>query len=146
MFNTMFDKGSLPAMEAWLHWTVHKNRVIVNNIANVETPFYKTMDVPEDHFRRIMARAWDEQRRSEVGTWGMERRDGIVPKRANTMDVRYIEASPENAGVLKHTENNVDIDLEMAKMVKNTGLHNMLAQLLTQQFDLMREAIRERVA
>ncbi|MBI2900109.1 MAG: flagellar basal body rod protein FlgB [Planctomycetes bacterium] len=145
MFNTMFDKGSLPVLEQWLHFTVVRHRAIANNIANVETPFYKTMDAPEKEFRRVMLRAFDEQKRSPLGIFDLVRRDGIVPKPGARPEMRYIEAPPEEAGMLRHVENNVDVDVEFAKMVKNSGLHNLLANVLTQQFDLMREAIGERV-
>ncbi len=145
MFQTMFDRGSLPAIEQWLHFATHRHRVISNNLANVETPFYKTMEVPEGAFQKMMLRAWDEQKRSVGDIFELERRDGILPKRGGSPEVRYLEALPENAGILRHTENNVDVDLEVAKMVKNSGLHGMLASLLTHQFDLMREAISERV-
>lgn len=145
MFNTIFEKGSLPAIEQWFYFTAHRHAVIANNIANVETPFYKTMATPDAEFRKMMFRAWDEQKLSPVNTWELHRRDGIVPRKGAAPDVRYREAPLEEAGILRHSENNVDIDLEVAKMVKNSGLHTMLSTLLTQQFELMREAISERV-
>jgi flagellar basal-body rod protein FlgB len=134
MVESMFDRGSLPAIERWLHYTVARHRAIANNIANVETPFYKTQDVPTEPFEKTMIRAFEDQARSRTG------RFAIGPA-----DFRTVEADLENSGILRHSENNVDIDVEMAKMIQNGGLHNLLANLLTQQFDLLRESISEKV-
>ena len=135
----------MPAIEQWLHFTAQRHKAIANNLANVETPFYKTRDVPESDFRKVMPRAFDEQKRSPVGTFELERRDGILPKRGGGLTMPFVEADLENSGILRHIENNVDVDLEMSKMVKNGMLHNVLSNLLTQQFEQMREAISERV-
>ena len=51
-----------------------------------------------------------------------------------------------DAGTLKPDGNNVDLDLEMAKMVRNQSLYTTAAALLAQQFSLMREAISGRVS
>ncbi len=145
MFNTMFDKGVLPFAENWLHFTAARHRAIANNIANVETPFYRAMDVPEKPFRKIMLQALERQKDSPVGTFRLHRRDGIVPRKGG-LDVDFMERPGNEGGLLRHIENNVDIDLEFAQMVKNSGSHNLLSTIISHQFSLMREAISERVA
>ena len=55
-------------------------------------------------------------------------------------------APAADAGTLKPNGNNVDLDLEMAKMVRNQSLHATATALLAQQFSLMREAISGRVS
>jgi flagellar basal-body rod protein FlgB len=45
------------------------------------------------------------------------------------------------AGVLKANGNNVDLEVEMSKMVRNNALHSTAASLLAHQFTLLREAI-----
>ena len=145
MFNTMFDKGALPVAENWLHFTAARHRAIANNIANVETPFYRAMDAPEMAFKKIMGQALDKQKGSPLGTFHLGRRDGIVP-RLGGLDIEFMERPGNKGGLLSHIENNVDIDLEFAQMVKNSGTHNTLASIIAHQFSLMREAISERVA
>jgi flagellar basal body rod protein FlgB len=51
------------------------------------------------------------------------------------------ELGSVDAGVLKPNGNNVDLEIEMAKMARNNALHSMAAALLAQQFTLLREAI-----
>lgn len=54
-------------------------------------------------------------------------------------DFRSVLAA--EAGTLKPNGNNVDLEIEMAKMVRNSALHSLSAALLAQQFTLLREAI-----
>lgn len=128
---TMFDRGTLPVLEEWFHFAAARHRAIANNIANVETPFYKTLDVPEDRFRKAMDRALEEQKRSPVGAFERP-----------ALSLEFVEGE---GGILRHSENNVDIDVEMGKLVKNASLHNLLTSLLTQQYEMLREAIMEKV-
>ena len=141
----MFNKGALPFAENWLHFTAARHKAIANNIANVETPFYRAMDAPEEAFKKIMGQALDKQKSSPVGAFQMGRRNGIVP-RLGGLDIKFMERPGNEGGLLSHIENNVDIDLEFAQMVKNSGTHNTLASIIAHQFSLMREAISERVA
>lgn len=143
MFNTIFSKGSIPILEQELYFTARRHDAIANNVANAETPRYKTMDAPVEDFKTAMKRAIDERDRRRIPVFRFEGYRGVKPAPGGGLAVEYEEA--EEAGILRHIENNVDIDLEMGKMVKNAMRHNFVAQLLAHQFDLVREAIAERV-
>ena len=55
---------------------------------------------------------------------------------------RSLRAGPAaDAGTVKPNGNNVDLEIEMAKMVRNHALHSTAASLLAQQFALLREAV-----
>ena len=47
--------------------------------------------------------------------------------------VRPVKAS--NTGALRHDENDVSIDIEMAKLSANVLLHNSLVELLRKKFE-----------
>ncbi len=146
MFNTMFDRGSLPALENWIHFTDARHAVIADNIANIETPGYKTKGVPEGEFRKLMLQAFGAQKQSPLGIFELGRRPGVSPKPGGGLAVKSLEADVRRSGILRHSENNVDMDLEFGKLVENGMLHSTLTSLLSQQFELLREAIRERVS
>ena len=142
MLSTMFNRGSVPALEAMMQYTSARHKAIANNIANVETVGYKAMDVPVAGFEKALAQAFDEQRRSPRGVFEMGSGTGVQPT-ADGLRFRLVES--KETGILRHIENNVDLDIEMGKLVKNGGLHNLAASLLSHQFTMMREAIGERV-
>ena len=121
MLNRIFSSGSLPALEAMLTFASSRQRVIAGNIANVDTAGYKTLDLSEAEFRKSMARAFAAQKESPIGKW--------------------TAGAAVDAGSVKPGGNNVDLEIEMAKMVKNSALHSTVATLLANQFTLLREAI-----
>jgi flagellar basal body rod protein FlgB len=65
--------------------------------------------------------------------------DTVGYRTRDLVDFRAVLAA--DAGVLKPNGNNVDLEIEMAKMVRNSALHSTAAALLAQQFTLLREAI-----
>ena len=119
MLNRLFNAGSLPALEAMLAFASSRQKVIAANIANIDTVGYKTRDLSESDFRRALSRAFG-------GALGR-----FEPRAGEAAD----------AGIVQPGGNNVDLELEMAKMVRNSALHSMAATLLTQQFTLLREAV-----
>lgn len=137
----MFNRGSLPALEAIMHFTTARHKALANNVANVDTVGYKAKDVPVAAFRKALARAFEAQKESRVGIFALEPARGITPSKYG-LDVEFVEA--EDAGILKHTGNNVDLDIEMGKMVKNAGRHNTAAALVKHQLDMLHMAIRGR--
>lgn len=119
----MYSAGALPALEALLNFAAERQRVIAANVANVDTLGYRTRDLSEGDFRRALDRAFS----------GGGRPDGFQVGEA------------AEAGALKPGGNNVDLELEMAKMVRNNALHSTAASLLAHQFSMLREAVAGRI-
>lgn len=97
-----------------------RHRVISQNLANVNTPGYKRLDVD---FEQQLAIALQDA----SGTQG-----------PRTLSPRIIE---DNSPSLRADGNNVDVDREIGQLNKNTLLFQMYSQLLRSQFDSMRRAI-----
>ena len=144
MLERMFNRGSIPALEAMVSFASARHKTVAANIANADTPGYKVMDVNEGDFKKAMSRAFKAQNESSQGTWEMERQGSVRPGRfGRALEARPLEA--KDTGILKHIENNVDLEIEMGKMVKNSAMHSLATNLLAHQFNLLREAISERV-
>ena len=119
MLNRLFGGGSLPALEAMLSFASARQKLLAANIANVDTLGYKTRDLSEPGFQQLLERL--------LG--GQEER------------VEFKTGPAADAGRVKAGGNNVDLEIEMAKMVRNSALHSTAAALLTHQFALLREAV-----
>lgn len=144
MLNTIYAKGSIPVLEQILYFTAERHKIIANNIANVDTPGYIPKDLPVEEFKARLLEAIDRARGREVPMLEFEGVDGARVRPEGGLQVRYVERAP--SAYMKHDRNAVDIDLEMAEMVKNAQLHNAVASILQQQLNLLREAISERVS
>jgi len=121
--NRLFNGASLSASEAMLIFASNRQKAIAGNIANVDTAGYRTQDVSESDFKRQL--------------------DNLFSSKGKPVVIRSGPA--EDAGVVKPNGNNVDLEIEMAKMARNTALHSTAAAILAQQFTLLREAIAGRV-
>jgi flagellar basal-body rod protein FlgB len=143
MFNTIFNRGSLPYMEQVLHFTRARHTAIASNLANVETPTYKVLDAPVEEFEKALDEAVRRQNQRHVPVFQMVASNNVRPRPEGGLDVAY---QLGEGGILKHDENNVDIDRENVKLVRNAQLHNKMAALIKFQFDMLRTAIRGRTS
>lgn len=122
MIDSLFSRGSVPALDTLMRYAEARHRAVAANVANIDSAGYRTLDVPVARFEKELARAFQT---------------GDFRKAADAL-----QAGPTaDAGTLKANGNNVDLDLEMAKMVRNQSLYSMVTALLAQQFAMTREAI-----
>ncbi len=99
-----------------------RHKVIAENVANVNTPGYHAMSVTfEDAFQKALKRK--DPRLLQVEPRVVEGDEALQPR---------IDG------------NTVDMDVEMAKLAKNSILYRTFTQILTHQISLMRSAITGR--
>ncbi len=121
--NIGIDK-SATLLEKMLDVSSVKHKVIANNIANVNTPGYKKMDVS---FADQLEKALNE---SSANT---NKFAALQPK---------IVISKEDTGkTVRNDGNNVDMDKEVSSLVKNTLSYNIYTQLLSKKFEGIKSAI-----
>lgn len=144
MIRGMFDYGALPSLERLAQFTEARQGVLSHNIANVSTPHFRPADVSVDDFRRKLGQAMDERRRRPNPVRGpLELRDSReVEFRDPGITLR---PSPTDRNVMFHDRNNRDLERMMQDLVENAMAHNASVELLRNQFDMLKTAIRERV-
>jgi flagellar basal-body rod protein FlgB len=101
-----------------------RHDVIAQNVANVNTPGYRRLDVD---FQRAFARALAE---GEVSA-------------APTQQPRIVIAA---GGSERLDGNNVDMDVEMGQLQKNTLLYRVYTQVLAVQLAQWRSAVSGRTS
>ena len=116
-------------------WT--RNSVIMNNIANVDTPNFKSSSV---EFEEIYKKSLD----SEEG--GFE----LKQTRPTHMDIGETDIEDVHAVITENSDttlrmdgNNVDIDKEMTDLAKNVIYYNALTRKISGEFNQLSLAIRE---
>jgi len=133
MINRIFSKTHI--LEKALDATWKRNEAISHNIANVDTPGYKTKKVV---FEEELAKALS---RSEFH--GKKTRD----KHISIGSVSVDDISPEIVEIdstkLRVDENNVDIDAEMTALATNTIRHHALVQKLNGEIQRLKTIINE---
>lgn len=134
----MFDQGALPTLSRAIAFTEERQRLIAQNIANAETPGYQSQDLSEDRFNLRLKEAIYNRRYGNPRYYEF-RDDNEMNDNSGFLHVRPFNNS---MGAMKHSQNNVDIDVENAKMAKNAMFHKTMVQLLSSQYQKMQSAIR----
>jgi len=115
-----------------------RNEVIADNIANVDTPKFKRREVVfEENLKKVL-----------------QGNSGKARLKAN--DSRHFPLTEESVGIAvpeirvmedlsyRNDENNVDIDVESAKLAKNQIMYDAVSQSMGEELTLLRLAITGR--
>lgn len=113
---------------AWM-----RNEAISNNIANVNTPGYKKSNVK---FEELMADAVDKFQIS-----GIKKDEKFLPIGKDTKLSISPEIVQEDFTSMRRDGNNVDIDVEMAELAKNSIKYNALIAQMSKEFSKIKLAI-----
>lgn len=113
---------------AWL-----RNETISNNIANVNTPGFKKSYVKFEEYLSDSL--------SQFQISGIKKSDKFIPigKGSGTIPEPGIEQ--ESFTSMKRDKNNVDVDVEMAELAKNTIKYNAVIAQLTKEFSKIKLAM-----
>ena len=120
--SSLFDT-STRVLEKSMDMYLTRHNVIADNIANAETPFYKSREV---NFESELQRAVASE---EQGLAGVEI-ESVRPQIRQDADTE-----------LGQDLNTVDMDKEMARMTKNDVQYSAATQRISKKFALLKYAI-----
>lgn len=126
----LFD-GTIQTLEKSLAYSTAKNRIIADNIANVDTPNYKAKKVV---FKNVLASTMDK-------TIQNKRTHSKHFSFRNMVDQSYVVRENTNT-MYNHNGNNVDIDQEMAELAKNQIYYQAVVDRLNGKFSNIEKVIR----
>jgi flagellar basal-body rod protein FlgB len=141
MLSDLFASTNIPVLGEVLNFTQARQGVLAGNIANVNTPGYRTRDLSPAAFQEQLKEAITQSRSQRLSP-----RESLSPGLASTDPgdpIRQVSASLEN--ILYHDDTNIDLEKQVAEISKNQLLHNFALTVMTDQFQLLESAISERV-
>ena len=110
----------LDLLKKMLDYSATRQKALAYNIANVDTPNFKRIDVEFDRELESAIKSGDE---------------GAIQK----LGMKLVK--PDDTAV-REDGNNVDIDIEMAKLSQNSMLFNIYATLLKKKLDGIKAVIK----
>ena len=116
-----------------------RNEVIADNIANVDTPRFKRREVIfEENLKKAMQFDYTNQAKLKVND---TRHYPLIEESAHipVPEIRVMEDLS-----YRNDENNVDIDVESAKLAKNKIMYDAVSQSMSKELTLLRLAITGR--
>lgn len=117
-------------LENALDYATKRNEVITNNIANSDTPFYKTKDVLfKTHLEMAMNKQLDNKR--------------THPKHFRFSNINEPFQTVTNSNTtFNHNGNNVDMDKEMSKLAQNQIYYRSVVDQVNNKFNRLQTVIR----
>ena len=137
------NSGTIPALEKMLSFVEQRHQVLVENIANIDTPNYKTRQLDTVKFQKSLRAAID--RRKETGSSNLELKGTRQFRQdaAGRLQVTPEEVPPEN--ILFHDGTNQRVERQMALLAENGMMHQTMTQLLLDRFKVLNKAISGRI-
>ena len=141
---TMFSQGAVPVLEKVIQFSEARHRAILENVANADTPGYRRKDLSADAFNAELKRAIGRQSESR---FVFDDARGVIEDRPSLLRPlsKWSDYGRHVAeGVLRHDGNNVDIEHEMALLVRNASRGSQAASLLRKLYGQVRAVVSER--
>ncbi len=148
MLPSLFDSSSLPVLEQVVNFTEARHGVLAGNIANLDTPGYRSRDLSTEEFQTRLRDAVESRQRSAESSrapypnLGGPKIESGSPRRQINNQLATVTDTVK--GMLRHDDNNSSLEVQVSEIAKNQAQHNLALSLMTAQFRLLRAAITER--
>lgn len=139
MLSSMFQSSTIPVLEQVLKFTEARHGVLAGNIANIDTPGYKTRDLSPELFQERLKEAIDTRNQPA------DSQSTYATSRPGEQFDSFRKVAESLKGILRHDEVDVSLEEQVNEIVKNQQEHNLAVNVMAAQFRLLRAAITERV-
>ena len=131
-FDRLLNQTNAPLLEQMLQFTSARHNLILENIANVDTPGYQHKDLSVDKFQSLLQERVTDRNAAPPGAIGF---DNVIPDVENPQ-----------AGILFHDGNNRSMETLQTDLAKNAMTHNLVVELLRKQYMQLDMALKEKIS
>ena len=128
-------RDTISLLERSLNIRSLQHRVLSSNIANMDTPNYKAVEL-------AVAEEINGSQDSAPSIKLVQTQPGHLPLKHDPTDHVKLKAAKPPEFSLRGDGNTVDLDRTMGKLAENTLLYKTAAQLISQKFSGLKSAIR----
>jgi flagellar basal-body rod protein FlgB len=139
----MFDASSLPVLEQVVSFTQARHGVLAGNIANIDTPGYKSRDLSVKSFQSRLKEAVEARRQaSESPSYAINAELAGKPTGEGAENWQLVRDTKND--ILYHDEHDVSLESQVTQITKNQSQHNLALTIMNAQFRILRAAVTER--
>lgn len=131
LLSDLSNSGALSSLTATLSMAGRRQRELVHNIANMDTPDFRPRESDIRAFQRQLREAVDRRRESPGAIEAVP--DALDPNRSPSRNILY------------HDRNNRDVETMMKDLAENALTFRLASDLIRRENDLLRVAISQRV-
>jgi len=150
MLSSMFNSSTIPVLEQVVNFTEARHGVLAGNVANLDTPGYKTRDLSPALFEKSLKEAIEVRRQPVVENF--DSRSMAIDSATRTQQheakqlAAFSKVRDSMRSVLRHDGDDVGLEQQVNEITKNQQQHNLAVSIMSSQFRLLKTAITERVA
>ena len=147
MIEGLHNAGALPVLERVLQFAGQRQKLLAHNVANMDTPDFRPMDVSVGSFQQALARAVEERREAAGGSTGQAPLvfEGTREVQVGRDGRLTLDPRTPSGNVLYHDRNNRDLERMMQDLAENGLMYKATVDLIRREHDLLRTAISQRV-
>ncbi len=151
MLDFISNSKNIKNLESALMVSNIKHKVTANNIANVDTPYFKRSEVAFEAYLKEYLDKMENPKKDIIGD------SKLAMALTNSRHISIYKNKTEEPGLflgatirtvddqtMRTDQNNVDIDIEMAEMAKNTIYYQAVSQRINGYFSSLRSVIEGR--
>ena len=128
-----FQNQTIDAMEAYMGRLSQRQQIVSSNLANIDTPGYKTKDIS---FHATMQELLSEEP-SELNVTRLGHTKGMA------IAIPQVQAFEVQGLTLREDQNNVDLDRELLKLSETSFSYSLMSQMLRGKFRTISSSINE---
>lgn len=134
----IFAGTSIGALSQTANFAQRRHELLAGNLANMDTPGYRTRDLDVEQFQSALSEAIDAQRSPPEysspasSVRPRSRSDAIEGPRLASETIVY------------HDDSDVSLEHQITEIAKNQHLHSLAITTMRSQFALLQAAITER--
>jgi flagellar basal-body rod protein FlgB len=142
----LFTRGPIAALQTTLRFAHARHRVLAHNLANIDTPGFRTLQLCKTEFQSALREAIEQQRASVNQDGALQ-----VPSTGQFRmgDNGQLEFTPEEASppqnILFQDQTNHRLEQILADVADNNALFQFAVTMLGQRLNGLRTAIRGRL-
>ena len=148
MLSSLYNSSTIPLLEQVVNFTESRHGVLAGNIANLDTPGYRTRDLSPELFQQRLKEALEARHNPATASSGYGNYGSLSAMggdrsgpRAGGLD----QVADSMKSILRHDDVDVGMEQQINEMIKNQSQHNLAIGIMSAQFRLLRAAITERV-
>jgi flagellar basal-body rod protein FlgB len=138
------NSGTIPAMDKMLAFTEARHKMLLENIANIDTPYYKTKQLDPEPFQASLREAIDERKETRSSNLNMSDGEQWRTTDGGRLKITPTEEPVEN--ILFHDRTNARVEKQMSMLAENAMMHQTMSEMLRGRYEGILKAIRGRVS
>src|SRR5947207_6097908 len=128
MLSSLFQSATIPVLEQVVNFIEARHGVLAGNIANLDTPGYKTRDLSPDLFQKQLKEAIATRHQPVSPTYEGDA-IGLSPtytaqRHEDKQIAAFSKVRDSMKSILRHDGDDVSMEQQVNDMVKNQQQHN----------------------